>query len=220
MSVQTAQHPEIQLVDHLNKSTVELVEEENSGDYNVYCTAFWISETHLLTARHCVTDDEGATKLNSVVSFTTYKEFNNTIPTPTPKKLYSAIVVAASEENEADIAILKTLDDVDHNILKISKNVTLGSSIHIIGHPMGISYSYMTGIVSQIRYFKMRNKRLLTIHATALIWMGNSGGPAVNENGELIGIASFIVRTVPGMAFFIHRDEIVKLLKQYNVKYY
>ena len=67
-------HPRNQLINHINKSTVALVTSDEFGDYNAYCTAFWISETHLLTARHCIEDDNGEPQFKTIFTYTTLNQ--------------------------------------------------------------------------------------------------------------------------------------------------
>jgi S1-C subfamily serine protease len=130
-------------------------------------------------------------------------------------------VVAA--KSSTDLAVLKSIDDVDHNMLKISTNdVQIGTEVHILGHPVGMEYTYMKGIVSQVRKFHIPSigKKLKVLHVTSLVWRGNSGGPAVDGSGHLVGVASFIRPGTPGMSFFVHKDELIKLLDKADIKYY
>lgn len=214
--------PSEPLISHMNKATVQLVQEyfPGAGEYDTYCTAFWISEYHLVTARHCVADEDDNVKLNSIITFSTYKDFNPKWGEHTDQ-IYAAKVVAHKEN--CDLAVLKTLDDVTHDIYKIRKtDVPVGTSVHIVGHPMDFHYTYIPGVVSQIRIFDLpkAGKKLKALHITSLITHGNSGSAAVDDNGEVVGISSFMWRRAPGFSFFIHKDELIKLLKSSKIKYY
>ncbi|KKN60289.1 hypothetical protein LCGC14_0533390 [marine sediment metagenome] len=218
VALQGSNYPNAQLIDHLNRSTVQLVEE--SDEYFTYCSAFWISEYYLATARHCVDNDDDG-KLNSIVTFTTYDEFDNAWPESEPKNVYSAILVASRKLT--DIAILKSIDDVDHHMLQIREtSVPVGTEVHIVSHPKSMEYSYMKGLVSQIREFDVpdNNTVLKTLHITSLINKGSSGCAATDSNGEVVGISSFSWKNIPGMSFWIHKDELIKILDEENIKYY
>lgn len=208
------------LISHMNKSTVQLVKEYLPGEYDTFCTAFWISETHLVTASHCVADESDNIKLNSLVNFSTYDEFNP-IWGEGSKKAYVAKVVAF--KIEADLAVLQSLDNITHDIYKIRKtDIPVGTDVHIVGHPVDFHYSYIPGVVSQIRIFNIPelNKKMKTLHVTSLITNGNSGSAAVDDNGEVVGVSSFMWRRAVGASFFIHKDELTQLLNSANIKYY
>lgn len=61
----------------------------------------------------------------------------------------------------------------------------VGEKIYAIGNPKGLSGTISEGIVSGIR--SMENKSLIQI--TAPISPGSSGGPVINNKGEVIGVA-------------------------------
>lgn len=61
----------------------------------------------------------------------------------------------------------------------------IGEKVYAIGNPKGLSGTISEGIVSGIR--SMENKSLIQI--TAPISPGSSGGPVINNKGEVIGVA-------------------------------
>lgn len=208
-----------EFVDHLNQSTVALVEKISSDEYLTYCSGFWISDYYIATAYHCVELEKGSA-INSIITYTTHKEFSINIPEDMPKNVYSAIVVAVNEET--DLAVLKTVDDVEHHTYRLNKDpIAIGTEVHMMGHTMGLQYAYIKGTVSQIRYLDIPEFKVAKIiQISSLIHKGNSGCAAVDNNGYVVGIASFIKPNVPGLSFFIHKDELVKLLEKNDIKYY
>jgi hypothetical protein len=66
-----------------------------------------------------------------------------------------------------------------------SNEVAVGDAVYAIGNPRGLEGTFSPGIVSSIR--KIGEDSLLQI--TAPISPGSSGGPVVNEKGEVIGVA-------------------------------
>lgn len=64
-------------------------------------------------------------------------------------------------------------------------NVAVGDQIYVIGNPNGLEGTFSQGIVSGLR--KIDNDELLQI--TAPISPGSSGGPVLNQNAEIIGLA-------------------------------
>lgn len=64
-------------------------------------------------------------------------------------------------------------------------NIEVGETIYAIGNPKGLEGTFSNGIVSSIR--QIDNGKLIQI--TAPISPGSSGGPVVNQNGDVIGIS-------------------------------
>jgi S1-C subfamily serine protease len=85
-----------------------------------------------------------------------------------------------------DLAILSvpTLTAQPLAISNIEKP-EIGEKIYAIGNPKGLSGTISEGIVSGIR--SLENKSLIQI--TAPISPGSSGGPVINNKGEVIGVA-------------------------------
>ena len=66
-----------------------------------------------------------------------------------------------------------------------SDSVQVGDSIYVVGNPQGLEGTFSQGIVSSIR--EVGSDKLLQI--TAPISPGSSGGPVLNEKGEVIGVS-------------------------------
>lgn len=221
LSINSPDHPRYAYKDHLNNATVALVSQDIAGNYHLHCAAVWISEDHLVTARHCIEDENNEASLGTIVRYVTYENYDKNVPPKQPKEVYTAIVVAATSDGK-DAAVLKSIDDVAHDVATFSKApLQSGTPVHIVGHPFRLSWSYINGVISQERKFDIPEWGLKTktLHITALIWRGNSGGAAFDDNGNIVGIASFFQPDVPGMAFFVHRDEVLKLLEDNKIKY-
>ena len=90
-----------------------------------------------------------------------------------------------------DVAIIKT-DQRSPNFIKINEEgAKLGEDIIAVGYPLSgrlsDSVKITRGIVSALSGM---NNNSGQIQIDAALQPGNSGGPVINENGELIGIAS------------------------------
>ena len=69
----------------------------------------------------------------------------------------------------------------------------VGDEVFAVGHPLGLVGSLSAGVVSGLdRSFPMANGRLLEgmIQFDAAVNPGNSGGPLLNRNGQVIGIVT------------------------------
>lgn len=96
---------------------------------------------------------------------------------------YTAKVLKHLGENK-DIALLKINAARDLKTVKLgnSSKVKVGEKVFAIGNPFGFSGTLTQGIVSRIDYTKNR------IQTDAAINPGSSGGPLLNQKGEIIGI--------------------------------
>lgn len=76
----------------------------------------------------------------------------------------------------------------------------IGEELVVIGHPKGQDWSLTEGRVSQFRTMPKWGE---VIQTDAAINPGNSGGPMVNKYGQLVGVATFILREAEGLNFGI-----------------
>lgn len=104
------------------------------------------------------------------------------------------------QEPEYDLAVLQAAeipDDLVPATLASSTGLRVGDDVAAVGHPFGITGSLSAGVVSGLgRTFQAsRNSQVLTdlIQFDAAVNPGNSGGPLVNRNGELVGIVTALV---------------------------
>jgi S1-C subfamily serine protease len=74
-------------------------------------------------------------------------------------------------------------------------DVRIGDEVFAVGHPLGLVDTLSAGVVSGLdRTFKVRNGQTLTglIQFDAAVNPGNSGGPLVNSEGQVVGIVTGI----------------------------
>lgn len=110
---------------------------------------------------------------------------------PDSSTLYDVDVICI--DHDCDIALLKPKVDIDFiEPLTIGKPPKLRSLLTVVGFPMGGEEVCITeGTISRIEVsdYVHSGAQFLQIQHQAPQNPGNSGGPAVNESGELIGIA-------------------------------
>lgn len=98
---------------------------------------------------------------------------------------------------EHDLAVLQAAtipDDLPAATLRSTHDLALGDRVIAVGFPFGIGPSVSSGVVSGLRreYQSPQGKRLLTnlIQFDAAVNRGNSGGPLVTADGEVVGIVT------------------------------
>jgi len=130
---------------------------------------------YILTNAHCVNDS----------SYTTVKKQG-------VSKAYKAVIEAIGYE--VDLAILSISDDSfwkDTLLLDIGKMPHKLANIHVYGFPLGgNNISITQGVVNRIRVIPYFNAvKNITIQIDAPINFGNSGGPALDDTGKVVGVA-------------------------------
>jgi serine protease Do len=123
-------------------------------------------------------------------------------------------------DEETDLAVLKI--DAGRNLeaLKLadSDRVRVGDWVLAVGSPFGLSRTVTAGIVSQVKRETPDGSAFQRfIQTDAAINRGNSGGPLVNMEGEVIGINSQIATTTGdynGVGFALPSTEASAVAKQ------
>lgn len=107
-------------------------------------------------------------------------------------------------EASADIALIKLQNPVEglvHAELGDSDKLVVGQAAYAIGSPYGLESSFSVGHISGFRDFGRFYDGTIPakfIQTDAAINTGNSGGPLLNSNGQVIGIASRILSVSGG----------------------
>ena len=106
-----------------------------------------------------------------------------------------------------DLALLKI--DGDHDFLQIgdSDSLQVGNKVIAIGNPLGLSFSVSEGIISGLDR-KGPNGLTEYIQTDVSLNPGNSGGPLINTNGEVVGINNFKISNTEGLGFALESNAI------------
>lgn len=130
--------------------------------------------------------------------------------------------VVNSDANH-DIAIVKITEDVEvPGVVELGDSTSLqvGETVVAIGNPLGKEFlgSVTSGIVSAVNR-NLGDKDISYIQTDAAINYGNSGGPLVNSQGQVIGINTAKISStgtvsVDGMGFAIPIDSVKDKLEE------
>ena len=119
----------------------------------------------------------------------------------------------------ADLALLKIIDsDKKLRPLKFAKNtekLEVGTDVFAFGHPMGMSWTVTKGIISSNERYA-RHPYIHALQTDAAINKGNSGGPLLNMQGEIVGINALIISRISenaGVGIAIRGDIVEESLK-------
>jgi S1-C subfamily serine protease len=118
-----------------------------------------------------------------------------------------AQVVGIREEHDLAVLQAQTIpDDLVSATLRSTQDLLPGDRVVAVGFPFGIGPSASAGVVSGLRreFRSPEGKRVLTnlIQFDAAVNPGNSGGPLVTMDGEVVGIVTGVLNPV-AQRFFV-----------------
>lgn len=125
---------------------------------------------------------------------------------------YDRITVLAYDERK-DMAILKIPGfDLPHLDLGNSNQVAPGDLAVVIGNPQGLNGSVTAGIISAIRD-SPGGGEFKVIQTDAAVNSGNSGGPLLNAQGQVVGVVTSKLRESENLNFAVPINYIRGLLR-------
>lgn len=126
-----------------------------------------------------------------------------------------------NEEN-LDLAIIKIneIENLRPVMLGSVEKSQIGEEVIAIGNPLGLEFqkSVTKGVISGLsRTLKVEDKTSTVvmenlIQTDASINTGNSGGPLINKNGEVIGVNTVKITSAEGIGFAVPIDIIKPIL--------
>jgi len=175
----------------------------------------------VITNAHIFTDGK-STKLFSNISVFLKPPRVTGDPKKDLARRYKGKMVAY--DLDLDLALVKMMsvkEDLSPIFFTDSRDVVIGDQVFAIGHPeQGGLWSLTTGVISAFwnDYGGIRGKHLFQTDAS--INRGNSGGPLLDGDGDMVGINSMIARkaadglTITDVNFSIRSKVAIKWLNQ------
>lgn len=143
-------------------------------------TGFFIDKHHLLTAAHVIRDST-----SFIINFP-----------KTGQTIFKGDIISVYPE--FDIALIKLKNATSEYFIELgdSDKLQLGGTVYVLGYPDNSQHPLNTkGTISGLRDDK--------IQMDAALNQGNSGGPLLNKNNQVIGINSSVFENSDGAGFAI-----------------
>ena len=148
-----------------------------------------------------------------------------------PVQMLAYLAHVESFNATKDLAALRFNQPPPYQLAKLKLGVmsglTVGQTVHLIGHPLGTTWSFGTGIISQIR----PNAKITstnddgpptTLVANVLqlqsaVNSGNSGGPVLDDSAAVVGVITG--GPTEALNYAVAADEILSFLKAHDKQF-
>ena len=151
-----------------------------------------------------VTETEGYIITNYHVISKAVENKNIKLEVNTAEDYWSYDAEIVGFDQVSDIAVIKIvkIDDEQWKPLKFAEedSYNTGDPVVIIGHGMGMPWTTTQGHITHSRRYGLRPYSIM-IQTDAVINQGNSGGPIIDLDGNVVGVAQAIYspgRRIPG----------------------
>ncbi|MCF0052864.1 trypsin-like peptidase domain-containing protein [Dyadobacter sp. LJ53] len=139
------------------------------------------------------------------------------------------VMVSLLNENEIEATLVGKDPDTDLAILKIytqgysvaklgdAGQLQIGQFVIAIGNPYGYQHTVTTGVVSALgRTLQTQSGRMVdnVIQSDAALNPGNSGGPMINTDGEVIGVNTAVIQGAQGLSFSVNINTAKEIARQ------
>lgn len=156
-----------------SRPAVVVIRAMNSGDVVGQGSGFIVSaDGTLVTNRHVIED---ADRLQ--VELASGEVYDN--------------VFLVSDDARRDLAILRIpAANLPTLPLADDQELAVGDAVYVMGNPLGLDGTFSNGLLSAKRTFE----GVSLIQITAPISPGSSGGPVLNAQGEVVAVATLMMR--------------------------
>ena len=190
------------------KTLCEAGKDESRGQgFFIDKTGVILTNDHNLESKICTQD--------KILRITVYVDFN--------KEMEKAKILGRDETTDLALIKIQAHPNIIPAIFGDSDKMKLRDEVFAIGNPFGLLPQTITrGIISGLHRRNLTSIDLADFLQTdAAINYGNSGGPLINSNGEVIGINARVITPAENLGFAIPINIVkryVEALKKGDIK--
>ena len=180
----------LEVIDLYKKVVIQIATPYSTG------TGFYLQEHGLIvTNEHVIRDNKEVVIDGAVIE----------------KQLVKVLLV----DTHHDIAFLEAPANEGIPTVSLgSKNaLTEGAHIVAIGHPLGLKFTATSGIVSNTRHLQ---HDVPYIQHDAALNPGNSGGPLIDEAGNIVGVNTFIMKDGHSIGFSLPIHHVIQTIAEFK----
>lgn len=181
-----------ELVRPVQKSVVTVVNYDVDGNISSIGSGFFISESGILVTNFHVLEGAYSASIRTVDG--------------------SQYPVSAILAKNRLVDLIKVRVDIAGSraapVVLARKQPAVADSVFVVGSPMGLDQTVSEGIISAVREMPAGGN---VFQLTAPISRGSSGGPVLNQDGEVVGVVTFQVARGQNLNFAISVDALEML---------
>lgn len=112
----------------------------------------------------------------------------------------------------ADLALVAIADRSRKPLaVGLASRMQVGDQVYVVGNPKGLVGTFSEGVISAVR--RRDNRRDFTFQMSAPISTGSSGGPVLNDHGEVIGVSVSTMLSGQNLNFAIPISYVSRLMR-------
>ena len=201
------------VLENVNNTVVGISRVKNMG------SAIFSNNVELNMGTGFIVSDNGYIVTNEHVSG---KEYSSCYVTLENGSSYTGNVVWSN--TNLDLSVVKIeASNLNYVRLGNSSEARIGKKVYAIGNPIGFEFqrTVTSGIISAVDRTLIIDENGSKVYMSDLIQTdatinsGNSGGPLINSNGEVLGVNSIKITTAEGIGFAVPIDVIKPIVEKF-----
>ncbi|GAA1995667.1 S1C family serine protease [Catenulispora subtropica] len=189
------------LIERVMPSVVAIRGEKGAGTWTAGSGFVLDDACHVVTNNHVVDQEDGFTWTAAIHGYPTQP------------------IRILGRDPLTDLAVVELSEPHETRLVLREKPVRLGEFVLAMGNPLGdypesVSVGIVSGLSRQLQSPQHARPLQRLIQTDAAVNPGNSGGPLVDLDGEVVGVNTMIRDDAQGMAFAVPAATVARIVPQ------